>query len=101
MDNDAISFTQPTGPRPTDRRAVLWDELERLHVHLGLEPPTATYILEALVEEVTLARRAAQQPAVKEQGQFDSMPVDAPPEPPHRRPHTTWRNVYGPLFFSE
>ncbi len=43
MNNDAISFSQPTGPRPPDRRAVLWDELARLHAQLGIEPPTATY----------------------------------------------------------
>ncbi len=64
MDNDAISFQQPTGTRPPDRRAALWDELERLHAQLGIAPPTATYTLEALAEDGALARRAVHQPAV-------------------------------------
>lgn len=58
MDTDAISFTQPTGPQPPDRRELLWNELARLHQQLGIEPPTATYGVEELEEEVALARRA-------------------------------------------
>ena len=60
MDNDAITFTQPTGPRPPDRREVLWNELERLHAQLGIEPPTATFTVEELEQELALARRAYQ-----------------------------------------
>ncbi len=63
MDTHAISFNQPTGPRPLSRRDVLWDELERLHAQLGIAPPTATYLLQDLEAEVALARRAAQLPA--------------------------------------
>jgi hypothetical protein len=44
VDNDPISFQQPTSPRPPDRRELLWNQLERLHVQLGIEPPTATFI---------------------------------------------------------
>ncbi len=44
MDNEAIQFSQPTGTRPPDRREVLWNELERLHVQLGIAPPTTTYM---------------------------------------------------------
>jgi hypothetical protein len=99
MDNDAISFTQPTGPRPPDRRAVLWNELERLHAQFGIEPPTATYGIEELAEEVVLARHAMELPVADRPADIDSLPFDAPPEPPHRRSHTTWRNVYGLLFF--
>ncbi len=46
VDNAAVSFQQPTGPRPPERRAVLWNELEQLHAQLGIEPPTATYGVE-------------------------------------------------------
>lgn len=60
MDTDAISFQQPTGPRPPDRRELLWNELAQLHAQLGIEPPTATYGVEELEEEVALARRAHQ-----------------------------------------
>ncbi len=101
MDNDVISFTQPTGPRPPDRRAVLWDELEQLHAQLGIEPPTATYRLEALAEDGALARRATHQPAVLEQADFDSIPFDALPDGGDHRSRKTWRNIYGPLFFGE
>jgi hypothetical protein len=48
-----------------------------------------------------LARRAAQQPAIERQAQFDSMPFDVPPEGDDHRPRKTWRNFYGPLFFGE
>jgi len=58
MDNDAIQFQQSTGPRPPSKREVLWNELEWLHQQLGIEPPTTTYTLEALEEELTVARRA-------------------------------------------
>jgi hypothetical protein len=44
------------------------------------KPPTASYILEDLEAEVMLARRAAQQPAVEGQADFDSMPFNAPLE---------------------
>jgi len=100
--NDPIQFSQPTGPRPPDRRELLWNELERLHAQLGIEPPTATYSIEDLESEVALARRAAQQPAVEGQAQLiNSMPFDAPPEPPHRRSHKTWRNFYAAIFFND
>jgi hypothetical protein len=101
MDIDAINFNQPTGPRPPDRRAMLWDELEHLHAQLGIEPPTATYTLEALEEEVALARRAVQQPAVPGQIQFDSIPFDAPPEGGDQRSRKTWRNFYARIFLPE
>lgn len=58
--NDPIKFSQPTGPRPPDRREVLWNELERLHAQLGIDPPTATYSIEDLAEEIALAQRAYQ-----------------------------------------
>ncbi len=57
MDTDAVQFQQPTGPRPLDRREMLWNELERVHAQLGIEPPAATYALEDLEAEVALARR--------------------------------------------
>lgn len=101
MDNDAITFTQPTGQRSPSKRDLLWDELERLHAQLGLNPPTATYTLEALEEEVALARRAAQQPATERRTDVNSMPFDAPPEGGDHRSRTTWRNFYAPLFFGE
>ena len=80
MDNDATMFNQPTCPRLLLRHAVLWDELARLHAQLGIDPPTATYDVEELAEEVALARRATQQPAVEGQADFDSMPFNAPLE---------------------
>jgi hypothetical protein len=101
MDTDAISFNQPTGPRPSSKRDLPWEELERLHAQLGIEPPTATYTLEALEEEVALARRAAHLPAVEGQAQFDSLPFDAPPQGGDHRSRKTWRNFYGPLFFGD
>ncbi len=101
MDTDAIAFQQPTGPRPPSKREVLWNELERLHAQLGIEPPTATYTLEALEEEVALARRAAQQPAQEGQAQFDALAFDVPPESGDHRSRKTWRNFYAPLFFGE
>ncbi len=58
MNTDASTFTQPTGPRPPDRREVLWNELERLHPQLGIDPPTVSYTRTDLAEEVILARRA-------------------------------------------
>lgn len=36
MDTDAIPLQQPTSHRPPDRRALLWDELDRLHAQLGM-----------------------------------------------------------------
>lgn len=101
MDNDAITLNQPTSPRPPDRRTLLWDELEQIHAQLDIEPPTATYTLEALEEEVTLARRAAQQPAVPGQAEFDSLPFDVPPEGGDHQNRKTWRNFYAPLFFGK
>jgi hypothetical protein len=101
MDTDAISFNQPTGPRPPSRRDVLWDELAQLHQQFGIEPPTVTYTREALQAEVTLARRAVHQPASKGRTQFNSMPFDAPREGGGRRPHTLWRNFYAAVFVPE
>ena len=74
MDTDAIHFQQPTGSRPLSRREVLWNELDRLHAQLGIDPPTATYMLEDLEAEVALARRAAHQPAVEARAHLDSRP---------------------------
>ncbi len=101
MNNDATSLNQPTGPRPLSKRDVLWDELAQLHAQLGIAPPTATYGVEELEEEVALARHAAQQPAVAGQAEFDNLPFDAPPEGGHRRSHKTWRNFYAVLFLNE
>lgn len=118
MDNDAITFTQPTGPRPTDRRAVLWDELDRLHAQLGIEPPTATYSLEALEAEVVLARRAGasipnvadrlsvdaavqQQAGAALEDTFGERILDAQQAARQRRTHKTWRSFYGPLLLNE
>lgn len=80
---------------------LLWDELARLHAQLGIDPLTATYTLEALEEEVIRARRAAQQPAIEGQAQFDSLPFDAPPEGGDHRSHKTWRNFYAAVFFGD
>jgi hypothetical protein len=91
MDNDAISFQQPTGTRPPDRRAALWDELEQLHAQLDIEPPTATYEVEELAEEVALAGRATELPVADRPADIDSLPFDAPPPGGHRRSHTSWR----------
>jgi hypothetical protein len=99
MDNDAISFSQPTGHRPPSRREVLWNELEQLHAQLGIEPPTGTYTLEALEEEVALAQRAAEQPANEGRPDFNSMPFDALPEGGDYRPRKAWANFYAALFF--
>jgi hypothetical protein len=63
MDTDAIQFQQPTSHRPPSKREVLWDGLKLLHKQLGIEPPTATYIIENLEADVMLAQRAAHQPA--------------------------------------
>ncbi len=101
MDTDAVQFQQPTGPRPPSRRDVLWNELERLHVQLGIEPPTATYTLEALAEEVTLARRATELPVADQPADIDSLPFDALLEGGHHRSHKTWRNFYAAVFFGE
>lgn len=97
MDTNAISAAD----RLPARREVLWNELEQLHAQLGIAPPTATYGVEELEEEVTLARRTAQQPAVSGQAQFDSLPFDAPPDGGDHRPRKTWRNFYAALFFNE
>jgi len=79
----------------------LWDELDRLHAQLGIDPPTASYMLEDLEAEVALARRAAQQPIIVGQAAFDNMPFNAPSEGGDRRSRKTWRNFYAPLFFGE
>ena len=57
-------FNSPNRPRPHSKGNVLWDELEQLHMQLGIDLPTATYTREDLEAEVALARRAAHQPAV-------------------------------------
>lgn len=118
MDTDAITFNQATGHRPPDRREVLWDELERLHAQLGIDPPTATYTLEALEEEVTLARRALattpyaadrlkvdvtiqQQASAAQEDACGERIRDAQHVTAHHRTHTTWRSFYPPLFFNE
>ncbi len=44
-------------PRPPDRRELLWNERKHVHAQPGIDPPTAAYILEALAEDVALARR--------------------------------------------
>jgi len=120
MDTDAVAFQQPTGPRPPSKRDLLWDELERLHGQLGIDPPTATYALEDLEVEVTLARRAsasitslhdyltdadavqqaAQQAGAVVEDAFGE-PVPDSQHAAHRRTHKTWRSFYGPLFFGE
>jgi hypothetical protein len=58
MDNEAITFNQPTGPRSPSRREVLWNELARLHAQLGIAPPTATYARADRAADGVLARRA-------------------------------------------
>ncbi len=85
-----ITFN-PTGPRPLVKRDVRWDERAQLHQQLGIDPPTATYILEALAADVAFARRAAQQPTVPGHAHFDRLPLDALPTGGQRRRHTTWR----------
>ncbi len=101
MDTDAIAFQQPTGPRPPSKREGVWNELAQVHAQLGIEPPTATYTLEALEEEVALARQAAQQPAVPGQANFDNLPFDTPTEGGDHRSHKTWCNFYAALFFGD
>jgi len=118
MDNDAITFNQPTGSRPPDRRELLWNELEQLHKQLGIDPPTATYSLEALAEEVALARRACasipdaadrlhvdasvqQQVGAALEDTFGERILDAQQTAAHRRMHKTWRSFYGPLLLGE
>ncbi len=54
MDNEAITFNQPTGPRSPSRREVLWNELARLHAQLGIAPPTATYAVQIVRQTVCL-----------------------------------------------
>ncbi len=44
MDNEAIHFQQPTGPRPPSLREILWDELELLHTQRALSPLTTTFM---------------------------------------------------------
>jgi hypothetical protein len=54
------SFTSPMSPssaqRPS-RRVILWDELERLHERLLMDPPIATLTLEDLEAEVERLRQ--------------------------------------------
>ncbi len=80
---------------------MLWDELERLHAQLGIEPPTVTYTIEDLEADVALARCAAQQPAVAGQAEFDTLPFDAPPEGGGHRPRKTWRTFYAAVCFGD
>jgi len=118
VDNDAITFNQPTGPRPPDRREVLWNELERLHAQLGIDPPTATYAIEELEQEVALARRAhasiphapdrlnvdaavQQQAGAALEDAFGDPIPDTQQEAAYRRTHKTWRSYYAPVFFDE
>jgi tRNA U34 5-methylaminomethyl-2-thiouridine-forming methyltransferase MnmC len=49
-------FSMPAIQRPLSRREVLWNELEQLHEHLLMEPPTATLTLEDLEAEVERLR---------------------------------------------
>jgi hypothetical protein len=54
------SFTSSTSPSPAQRpsrRVILWDELERLHERLLMDPPTATLTLEDLEAEVERLRQ--------------------------------------------
>jgi len=54
------SFTSSTSPSPvqrSSRRVILWDELERLHERLLMDPPTATLTLEDLEAEVERLRQ--------------------------------------------
>jgi len=48
------SFTSPKSPAPfpPSPRVRLWDELERLHERLLMDPPTATLTIEELEAEV-------------------------------------------------
>ena len=118
MDNDATTFNQPTGSRPPHRRAVLWTELAQSQAQLGLEPLTATYTPEALAEKIALARRAhtatphvadcltmdtasQQHAGASLEDSFGERILDGQQDTTHRRTHTTWRNFFGPLFFSE
>jgi hypothetical protein len=85
---------------------------------LGIELPTATYSLEALAEEVVLARRAhaaapnaadrlrvdaavQQQAGAALEDAFGQQIVGLQQAAAHRRTHKTWCNFYGPLFFGE
>ena len=101
MDNDAISFQQPTGPRPPDRRALLWDELAQLHAQLGIAPPTTMYTIEDLEAEVVSAQRATQQLAVEGQAHFDTLPFDALPKGGDHRSRKTGRNFYAAVCFGD
>lgn len=55
--DDAFTPNQAPTNRPSSRRVVLWEELERLHEALGLPPPTETYTVERLEEVVELRRQ--------------------------------------------
>ena len=57
MSDSFPSSTPSTTPRPTSRRVILWDELERLHERLLIDPPTATLTLEDLEAEVERLRQ--------------------------------------------
>ena len=72
-----------------------------MHAQLGIAPPTATYGIEELEEEVTLARRATELPVVERRVDIDSLAFNAPPEGGHRRSHKTWRNFYTAVFFDD
>jgi hypothetical protein len=82
-------------------REVLWNELEQLHAQLNLPPPTATYGVEELEEEVALARPTTELPVADRPADIDSLPFDAPPEGGQRRSHTTWRNVSAAVCFGD
>jgi hypothetical protein len=53
------SFTSSNSPAqlPPSRRVILWDELERLHERLLIDPPTATLTIEELEAEVERLRQ--------------------------------------------
>ncbi len=57
--SDSFTSSTPRSPaqRPPSRRVILWDELERLHERLLMDPPTATLTLEDLEAEVERLRQ--------------------------------------------
>lgn len=67
----------------------------------SIEPPTATYGIEELKEEVALARRATELPVADRRADIDTLPFNAPPEGGHLRSHKTWRNFYTAVFFDD
>lgn len=53
------SFTSPKSPAPfpPSPRGRLWEELERLHERLLMDPPTATLTIDELEAEVARLRQ--------------------------------------------